>query len=326
MPGTFAAKRPTIVILDGYTLNPGDLSWAPIQALGKTRIYDRSLPSEVIERAKDADILLINKVVLNREILSQLPNLKCICVTATGFNNIDLEAASERGIVVSNALGYGTASVAQHVFALLLECSNHVALHNQDVRQGGWSAQADFSYWKRPLFELQGKTIGIYGFGRIGQKVASIAHAFGMRVLATHKHPERDARVGITFVGIKDLFAASDVVSLNAPLTPDNRDMVDSNLLGLMKSSAILINTGRGELIVEEDLIKALRQGRPAVAALDVLRTEPPPADHPLFQLPNCIITPHIAWACLESRRRLLNMSAENVEAFLHGAPLNVVN
>jgi glycerate dehydrogenase len=326
MQTTLNGQPPVIVVLDGHTLNPGDPSWAPLRLLGETHVYDRSSPSEIIERAKDANIILVNKILISREIILQLPRLKCICVTATGFNNIDLQAATERGITVCNVLGYGTSSVAQHVFALLLECSNHVALHSDSVKKGDWSSQPDFCYWKKPIFELQGKTMGIYGFGRIGQKVAAIALAFGMRVLATHKHPERDARTGVTFVNLPDLFAASDVVSLNAPLTADNRDIVNLDLLRRMKTTSILINTGRGELIVEEDLAEALQSGRPAVAALDVLRVEPPRANHPLFSLPNCLITPHLAWAGREARMRLLEMTVENVHAFLQGAPQNMVN
>lgn len=319
-------NNPVIVVLDGHTLNPGDLSWQGLEALGSLSVYPRSLPHEIIERASAADILLVNKVVLNREILLQLPRLKCICVTATGFNNIDLEAADAQGIIVCNATGYGSPSVAQHVFALLLECTNQVAQHHQSVRSGGWSEQPDFCYTVSPLTELRGKTMGIFGLGRIGREVAGIALAFGMEVYAVHRRPLADAPKEIIFTDIRSLFRESDVVSLHAPLTPDTRGIVNGVLLGEMKQSAILINTGRGELIVEEDLIIALKAGKPGMAALDVLAVEPPPRRHPLFSLPNCIVTPHIAWATREARSRLLDITLANIQAFLNGAPQNQVN
>lgn len=315
-----------IVALDGHTLNPGDLSWAGLESLGSFSVYPRSTPSEVIQRASEADILLVNKVVLNRETLLQLPRLKCICITATGFNNIDLEAATAQGIVVCNATGYGSASVAQHVFALLLECTNQVALHHQSVLEGAWSGQPDFAHPVSPLTELKGKAMGIFGFGRIGREVAGIALAFGMQVYATHRRKLPDAPKEVIFTDIRDLFGQSDVVSLHAPLTSGTRGIVNGALLGIMKKSAILINTGRGELIVEEDLFSALKKSRPGMAALDVLATEPPPPQHPLFSLPNCIITPHIAWATREARGRLLDITKSNICAFLGGSPQNQVN
>ncbi|AEE54038.1 D-2-hydroxyacid dehydrogenase [Haliscomenobacter hydrossis] len=320
------SEQPKIVVLDGHTLNPGDLSWNELKSLGEVDFYDRSTSDEIIPRAKDATILIVNKLVLTREHIEQLPRLRCICVSATGYNNVDLAAAREREIGVSNAVGYGTHSVAQHVFALLLELSNHVALHHQSVLNGDWSHQPDFSYWKKPLIELNGKTMGILGFGRIGQKVASIAMAMGMRVLATHRHPERDALVGVTFVRIEDLFAASDVVSLTVPLNDKTRQIVNAKMLQRMKPSAFLINTGRGELINESDLYQALVEEKLAGAGLDVLDGEPPRADHPLFDLPNCIITPHQAWASKEARQRLLDITVGNVASYLRGKPQNVVN
>lgn len=315
-----------IVAPDGHTLNPGDLSWAGFESLGHFSVFPRSTPSELIQRVSGADIILVNKVVLNRELLLQLPRLKCICVTATGYNNIDLETATERGIPVCNAIGYGVPSVAQHVFALLLECTNRVALHHQSVLKGEWSGQPDFCHPVAPLTELRGKTMGIFGLGRIGREVAGIAQAFGMQVLATHRRLLPDAPPGITFTNIRALFAQSDVVSLHTPLTPDTRGIVQANLLREMKETSILINTGRGELIVEADLFKALQAGRPGMAALDVLAAEPPPYRHPLFSLPNCIITPHIAWATREARERLMDITLSNVLAFLNGTPQNRVN
>lgn len=319
-------EQPNIVVLDGHTLNPGDLSWQELQNLGKVTVYDRSNGDEVVPRSKTAHILVVNKVPITREHIEQLPDLQCICVSATGYNNIDLQATRERGICVSNAVGYGTFSVAQHVFALLLELSNNVALHHQSVLNGDWSNQPDFSYWKKPLIELNGKTMGILGFGRIGQKVASIAMAMGMRVLATHRHPERDALVGVTFVRIEDLFSSSDVVSLTVPLNDKTNQIVNAKLLERMKPSAFLINTGRGELINEADLLQALQSGKLAGAGLDVLDGEPPRPDNPLFGIPNCIITPHQAWASREARQRLLNITGTNVASFLRGKPQNVVN
>lgn len=319
-------EQPNIVVLDGHTLNPGDLSWQELQNLGKVTVYDRSNGDEVVPRSKTAHILVVNKVPITREQIEQLPDLQCICVSATGYNNIDLQATRERGICVSNAVGYGTFSVAQHVFALLLELSNNVALHHQSVLNGDWSNQPDFSYWKKPLIELNGKTMGILGFGRIGQKVASIAMAMGMRVIATHRHPERDALVGVTFVRIEDLFSSSDVVSLTVPLNDKTNQIVNAKLLERMKPSAFLINTGRGELINEADLLQALQSGKLAGAGLDVLDGEPPRPDNPLFGLSNCIITPHQAWASREARQRLLNITGTNVASFLRGKPQNVVN
>lgn len=317
---------PNICVLDGYTLNPGDLSWDALCQLGDVALFDRSARSEIIERAQNADIILANKVVIDAETMAQLPKLRCICVTATGYNNINLDAARRQNITVCNVVGYGTESVAQHVFALLLELTNNVALHNQSVQDGDWSAQPDFCYWKKPIVELSGRTMGIYGFGRIGQKVAGIAMALGMRVLSTHRHPERDALVGVTFVDLEQLFSASDVILLTVPLTDKTRGIVDQRLLSKMKPDAYLINTGRGELVNEMDLRAVLVAGKIAGAGLDVLDGEPPRADHPLFGLPNCLITPHHAWATIESRKRMMKITLDNVRAFLRGMPQNVVS
>ncbi len=320
------SKRPKIVILDGYTLNPGDLSWNKVKALGQTHIYDYSPPEQVVERAKGAEILLVNKVVIDKSVMDQLPALRCICVTASGYNNIDLRAAEKKEIVVCNAVGYGTPSVAQHVFALLLALTNRVAAHNESVQQGGWAKNRDFSYWLSSIPELEGQTMGIYGFGRIGQQVAHIAQAFGMHILSTHKHPERDAMAGVRFVSIEELFEQSDVISLHAPLTEENEGIVNEQLLARMKSHGILINTSRGGLVQEEDLRNCLLNKKIFGAALDVLSQEPPAEDHPLFGLSNCLITPHMAWASLAARERLLDITVQNIKGFLKGKPKNVVN
>lgn len=318
--------RPHIVVLDGRTLNPGDLSWNKLKALGHLTVYEFSKVDEVPQRAKEAEILLANKVILDAALLAKLPKLRCICVTATGYNNVDLEAARRRGIPVCNAVGYGTDSVAQHVFALLLALTNDVQAHHNSVQQGRWGAIDDFCYTLTSIPELAGKTMGIYGFGRIGQRVAQIAQAFGMEVIATHKHPDRDAGPGIEFVSLKTLFERSDVVSLHAPLSNENKGIVNASLLAGMKPSAYLINTGRGGLIDEPALKLALQSAQLAGAALDVLSIEPPKMGNVLLDAPNCLITPHMAWATREARQRLLDITMENISAFLRGEPRNVVN
>lgn len=320
------SSRIKIVYADSHTLNPGDLDWSPIQQLGDFVHYELSRPDQVVQRLIEADIVLVNKVVLDAKILSQLPDLQCICVTATGYNNVDLAAASARNIPVCNAVGYSTPAVAQHVFAMLLEMTNGVGEHNQSVKAGEWSTQPHFSYWHQSLDELAGKTMGIYGFGRIGQAVAKIAMAFGMKILATHKHPERDAMPGVEFVDLETLFSESDAISLHAPLSDANFEIVNTALLEKMKPTAYLINTGRGGLVQEQDLYAALAAKKLKGAALDVLQTEPPKGKHPLFELDNCWVTPHQAWASRAARQRLLNIVAENIQAFLDGNPKNVVN
>ena len=314
-----------ITVLDGRAMNPGDLSWQPLQRLGRLEVYDYTSPEQIVERAEPADILLVSKAVLNAEIIRQLPKLQCICVTATGYNNIDLETAREHGIPVCNAVGYSTDAVAQHVFALLLALSNQVHAHHISVQAGEWRRSDNFSYTLRAIPELAGKTFGIYGFGRIGQRVADLAQAFGMKILATHKHPERDARPGVRFVDLPTLFAQSDVVSLHAPLSEDNREVVNADLLGRMKSSAYLINTGRGGLVDEQALLRALQEGQLAGAGLDVLSVEPPSDGNVLTTAPNCLITPHMAWATQASRQRLLDITVENVRGFLMGEVQNEV-
>jgi len=326
MAATKAPSRPKIAVLDGYTLNPGDLSWNKLRALGQVSVYGHSTPEQIPGRAAQAEVILVNKVVIDEGQLARLPALKCICVTASGYNNVDVEKARERNISVCNAMGYGTGSVAQHVFALLLELTNKVQAHHDSVQAGQWGRSRDFCYTLAAIPELAGKVMGIYGFGRIGQRVAEIAQAFGMEVIATHKHPERDARPGVTFVPLETLFGKSDVVSLHAPLTEENTAIVNAGLLGRMKPAAYLINTGRGGLIDEAALKLALQSARLAGAALDVLSEEPPRNGNLLFDAPNCIITPHIAWAAREARQRLLDITLENVAAFLRGEPRNVVD
>ncbi|MCB9325985.1 MAG: D-2-hydroxyacid dehydrogenase [Lewinellaceae bacterium] len=315
-----------IVILDGYTLNPGDLNWGDFDALGAITIYDRTPEDQVLERAKEAEILIVNKVMITVGMLEQLPQLKCICVTATGYNNIDIDATRQKNIPVCNVKGYSSESVAQHVFAMMLDFTNQVAAHHQSVNNGGWSRCPDFSYTLNPVSELSGKTMGIYGFGRIGQAVAKIALAFGMKVIAKHKHPERDKMQGVTFVDTENLFRESDFLSLHAPLTEENAGLIRKTTLQLMKPSAILINTARGGFVVENDLKEALKNGTIAGAALDVLSTEPPAGNHILIGVKNCLLTPHLAWASREARQRLMAETVHNVESFLKGEFSNVVN
>lgn len=313
-----------IVILDGYTLNPGDQDWTPIQKLGKVTIYDRSRTDEIVDRAADAEILLVNKVVLSAETLAQLPKVKYIGVMATGFNNVDIEAARKQGITVTNVKAYGPASVAQQTFALLLSLVNRAEMHSQSVFAGEWVSSPDFCYWKTPLIELAGKTMGLIGLGDIGSQVARIALAFGMRVIAYRKHPK--PADGIEMVSLDDIFTQSDVISLHCPLTEETREIINRDSLSRMKSNAIVLNTGRGPLIHEADLADALRTGVIAGAGLDVLSAEPPRPDNPLLSAPHCVITPHVAWATFEARQRLLLMIADNLESFQKGAPRNVVS
>lgn len=304
-----------IVVLDGYALNPGDLSWDPLRALGDLEIFDRTPAELTVERARGATVVLTNKTSLTANVLDQLPNLRYIGVLATGYNVIDIEAARRRGIVVSNVPTYGTASVAQFVFALLLELCHRVAQHTEAVRGGAWTRNPDWSFSYLPQIELAGKTMGIVGFGRIGRQTAQIAEAFGMRVVA----------FDIDRGSLEELLRESDVVSLHVPLFPETREMIDARTLALMKPTAFLINTSRGTLIDERDLAEALNSGRIAGAALDVLSVEPPSADHPLLSARNCIVTPHMAWSTTEARRRLMAAVIENVTAFCAGTPKNVV-
>lgn len=314
-----------IVVLDGYTLNPGDLSWDALAALGECTIYERTPPALVIERARDAEIVLTNKVVLNREIIAQLPRLRYIGVLATGYNIVDVAAAREHGIVVTNVPAYSTRSVAQLVFALLLELALHVGHHAETVRAGRWAANPDFSYADYPLVELDGLTMGIVGLGRIGRAVADLARAFGMSVLA-YNHRTTAPHPGVEMVEFDALLQRSDVVSLHCPLTPETTNLVNAARLAMMKPTAFLINTARGPLVNEQELAAALNADRIAGAGMDVLSTEPPAADNPLLTAKNCIITPHIGWATHAARIRLLTAVVENVRAFQQGAPVNCVN
>jgi len=318
------AHRPNIVILDGHTLNPGDLDWHPIETLGELTIYARTSATEIVSRANGADILLTNKTPVTAETIAALPKLRCIGVLATGYNVVDTAAASVRGIPVCNVPGYGTASVAQHVFALLLELTQHTGHHAQTVREGRWSACPDFCYWDFPLVELAGRTLGIVGYGSIGAAVACIGRALGMKIIASTRR-SRSAD-GVEFVSTQEIFRRADVVTLHCPLTEETRGLVNAASIATMKSGTFLINTGRGPLVVEQDLADALNTGRIAGAGLDVLSTEPPTPGNPLFAAKNCIITPHIAWATHASRARLMDVVASNLRAFLDGEPQNVVN
>lgn len=316
-----------IVVLDGYTLNPGDLSWEALHRLGKVTVYDRTPAENLLGRVGDAEVVLTNKTPLRKEILEQLPGLKYIGVLATGYDVVDVRAAAERGIVVTNVPSYGTDSVAQFVFALILEIAHRTGLHSDSVHRGDWGAQPDFCYWRSPLMELTGKTLGVVGLGRIGQRTAELAAAFGMQVKAySRRWAERPPEPGITWCSLEELLQTADVVSLHCPLTDETRGLIDRERLARMKPGAYLINTSRGALVVEEDLAEALRSGRLSGAALDVLSQEPPTAGSPLLGVPNCILTPHIAWATVEARSRLLDQAVTNVERFLAGSPIHVVS
>lgn len=318
---------PRIVILDGYTVNPGDLSWEGIAAQGCLTVYDRTSADQVVERIGDAAIVFTNKVVLTESILNSCPNLRFIGELATGYNNIDLNAASQRGICVCNIPAYSTDSVVQMTFALLLEACHHVGDHSAQVHSGVWSAARDFCYWSHPLMELSGKTLGIIGFGRIGQGVARVGRAFGMNVLAysPHRKPEMDAD-GCQYAPLNELFAHSDVISLNCPLFPETANLIREENLSKMKNGVILINTARGALLNEQDVRAALESGKLGALCADVAAVEPIPADSPLLGAPNAILTPHIAWAPREARLRLIGIATENLRAFLEGRPVNRVN
>jgi glycerate dehydrogenase len=314
-----------IVVLDGFTLNPGDLSWSDLNSLGACTVYDRTAPADLLPRATGAQILLTNKTELTEDSLQRLPELKYIGVLATGTNVVHLAAARARGIPVTNVPAYGTKSVAQLTFALLLELALHTAHHAQSVREGRWTHSVDWCYWDHPLIELDGLTLGLVGFGRIGRAVSEIAATFGMNVIVYDpalKAPPPTVRS----VTLETLFHESDVVSLHCPLTPQSRQFVNAERLALMKPTAFLINTSRGPLVDEPALAEALNAGRLAGAGLDVLSAEPPPATNPLLSARNCLITPHLAWATRAARARLMTIAVENVRAFLQGNPQNVVN
>ncbi len=314
-----------IVILDGYTTNSGDLSWDSIKQLGDLTVYDRTGNDQIISRCQDAEAVLTNKVILSAEIISALPKLKYIGVMATGYNVVDIEAARNRGIVVTNVPAYSTASVAQLAFAHLLNIASQVALHDSQVHEGKWVNSVDFCFYAAPLIELDGKQIGIVGLGQIGSAVARIAQAMGMKVAAYTSKSQEQLGDGITKMSLEQLFATSDVVTLHCPLTPDTKYIVNAERLATMKANAIIINTGRGPLVNEQDLADALNNGTIAAAAVDVLSCEPPKADNPLLTAKNCHITPHIAWASQAARTRLIATLASNLQAFINGNPVNNV-
>jgi glycerate dehydrogenase len=314
-----------IVVLDGFTLNPGDLDWDGLSRLGECAFHDRTQQEDVVLRSKDAACVLTNKTVLDGDVIARLPQLRYIGVLATGYNVVDVDAAAARGITVTNVPDYGTPAVAQMVFALLLELTNRVGHHSKTVFQGKWSECPDFCYWDVPIIELSGLTMGIVGYGRIGRAVASLGRAFGMKVLVNNKENPSEMPEGMTSCSLETVFRQSDVVSLHCPLTSETKGMVNSGSIDMMKPTAYLINTSRGELMDEVALADALNQDRIAGAALDVLPKEPPEADCPLFRAKNLYITPHIAWASRSARKRLMDIAVSNLEAFLAGEEQNVI-
>jgi len=315
-----------IVVVDGHALNPGDLSWKPLEDLGHCTIYPRTPPEAIVERCREADAVVTNKVPFDVDRLAQLPRLRYLGVTATGYNIVDVAAARQRNIIVTNVPAYSTDSVAQAVFAHLFNLTLHTEHHAQTVSAGRWSQCPDFCYWDRPLIEVAGLTMGIVGLGRIGRAVARAAVAFGMNVLAHNRSPVPEPPPGTRMTSLDELLAASDVVTLHCPLTPETRNLIDARRLNLMKPTAYLINVSRGGLVDEIALAEALKAGHLAGAGFDVLSMEPPPLDHPLLSAPRCRITPHIAWCTVAARQRLLDQTVENLRAFLAGRPINVVS
>ncbi len=315
-----------IVVLDGYTENPGDLSWAPLEELGELTVYDRTPADMAAERIGDAEIVYTNKTPITRQVLEACPNIRLISVLATGYNIVDCAAARERGIPVCNVPAYGTASVAQFAIALLLEVCHHAAAHDRAVHEGKWESCPDWCFWEYPLIELAGKTMGIIGLGRIGRATARIAGAMGMNVIAVDGARCPEGQQVARYVELDELLAASDVIALHCPLFPDTEGIINKNTIAKMKDGVIIINNSRGQLVVEQDLADALNSGKVYAAGLDVVSTEPIRGDNPLLRAKNCIITPHISWAPRESRMRIMDASVENLRAFLAGAPVNVVN
>lgn len=313
-----------IVVTDGYALNPGDLSWDPIRQFGEVKVYDRTSPPEIFERCRDADIILGNKTEFNKDNIGRLHTVKLISVLATGYNVIDVNAAKNKGIIVCNVPAYGTASVAQHTFALILDLSNKISLHTTSVANGEWQQCPDYSYSKKPLIELAGKTLGIVGFGNIGQQTAKLAVAFGMKVIYNSRHDRHSPIAKLK--DLQTIFTESDFISLHCPLTETNREFVNKELLQLMKPTAFIVNTARGQLINETDLAVALNEDLIAGAALDVLSIEPPDDSNPLLKAKNCLITPHNAWSTREARQRIMDETVENIHTFLKGHPRNIVN
>ncbi|MBU3183938.1 D-2-hydroxyacid dehydrogenase [Clostridium estertheticum] len=315
-----------IVVLDGFTLNPGDLSWKEFEKLGELKVYDRTSFDEIVDRAYDCEIILTNKTPLSMDTLKKLPKIKYIGVLATGYNVVDVKAANEMGIIVTNTPAYGTNSVAQFVFALLLEICHHVGEHNEVVRKGAWANSKDFCFWNYPMIELAGKTMGIIGMGRIGVVTSSIAQAFGMNVLA-YNPSKKESLISDTFkyVELDQLYEGADVISLHCPLFEETKGIINKESIKKMKDGVIIINTSRGPLIVEEDLAQALNSGKVAGVGLDVMSVEPVQMDNPLMRAKNCLITPHIAWAPKESRERLMNIAVDNLAQFVKGRPINIV-
>ncbi len=315
-----------IVVLDGYGVNPGDLSWDEMKQFGELSVYERTKPEEVLERAKDADVLLTNKVIISAKEINALPKLKYIGVLATGFNVVDIAVAKSKGIIVTNIPAYSTDSVAQMTFAHILNMTNRIEHYAEQNRKGRWSSNADFCYWDTPLHELSGKTLGLVGLGNIGMKVAKIAHTFGMDVFAFTSKNSASLPEGIQKTTMEGLFGISDILSLHCPLTDSTRELINKDSLKRMKKGALLVNTGRGPLVNEQDVAEALKSGQLGGYGSDVMCIEPPTADNPLFSAPNAYITPHIAWANYEARVRLMNIAVANIEAFVNGSPQNVVN
>lgn len=314
------------VILDGYTENPGDLSWKCIEDLTDLTVYDRTPPELVIERAREAEILIVNKVVLSEEIIENLPNLKFVATLATGYNQIDCIALRKRNIPVSNIPSYSTNAVAQMVFAYILEHTNRVNEYTQSVKNGDWETCKDFCYWDKPLYELDGKTLGIVGFGKIGSRVAEIAKTFGMNTLVYTPSGKKDGFDNVTFTDMDTVLKNADFISVHCPLTDKTNGLINKDFLSKLKKSACVINTARGAVAVEKDVADALKDGAFACYCTDVLSTEPPKNDNPLLSAPNCFITPHIAWAAYETRLRLMGILENNIKNFINGTPVNVVN
>ena len=315
-----------IVVLDGYGVNPGDLSWKKLEELGELTVYERTAPEDVLTRTEDAEIVLTNKVVLSAEILCKLPKLKYIGVLATGYNVVDTEAARAQGVAVTNIPAYSTDSVVQMTFAHILNITNRVAHYARENREGKWARSKDFCYWDTPLLELSGLTLGVVGLGNIGMKVARVARTLGMEVYAATSKSSSSLPEGIQKTTFKGLLGVCDILTLHCPLTPDTRELVNAKTLGMMKRGAVVINTGRGPLVNENDVAEALRSGQLAAYGADVMCQEPPREDNPLLAEPNAFITPHVAWATIDARRRLMKIAADNIKAFVEGKPVNVVD
>lgn len=315
-----------IVVLDGYGVNPGDLSWGKLEELGELTVYERTAPEEVLTRTEEAEIVLTNKVVLSADVLCKLPKLKYIGVLATGYNVVDTEAARAQGVAVTNIPAYSTDSVVQMTFAHILNITNRVAHYARENREGKWARSKDFCYWDTPLLELSGLTLGVVGLGNIGMKVARVARTLGMEVYAATSKSSSSLPEGIQKTTFKGLLGVCDILTLHCPLTPDTRELVNAKTLGMMKRGAVVINTGRGPLVNEDDVAEALRSGQLAAYGADVMCQEPPREDNPLLAEPNAFITPHVAWATIDARRRLMKIAADNIKAFVEGKPVNVVD